>query len=50
VDKERVPTKPVTIRWIMSDPAFERGVRDARARRAFPRNFNHLGDQLNLEL
>jgi hypothetical protein len=24
----------------MSDPAFERGVRDARARRAFPSNFD----------
>jgi hypothetical protein len=33
---DQVPTEPVSIRWIMSDPAFERGVRDARANRGFP--------------
>jgi hypothetical protein len=27
--KQQVPTKGVPIRWIMSDPAFERGVLDA---------------------
>jgi len=33
---EQVPTTPVSARWIMTDPAFERGVRDARAKRDFP--------------
>jgi hypothetical protein len=36
MDKSQVPTKPVSIRWIMSDPTFERGVRDAHAGRPFP--------------
>ena len=34
--KGQVPTKPVSIRCIMADPKFERGVRDARAGRPFP--------------
>jgi hypothetical protein len=38
--KEQVPTTPVSIRWVMSDRAFERGVRDARAGRPFPIGFD----------
>jgi hypothetical protein len=34
--KEQIPTKPVSIRRIMGDSAFERGVRDVRAGRPFP--------------
>src|SRR5262245_10125557 len=37
---DQVPTKPVSIRWIMSDPAFERGVGDARVKRGFPNDFD----------
>jgi hypothetical protein len=37
---DQVPTKAVSIRWIMSDPAFECGVRDARANRGFPNDFD----------
>ena len=40
MDKEQIPTERVSIRWIMSDPAFERGVRDTRAGRAFPSDFD----------
>jgi len=36
----QVPTKSVSVKWIMSDPAFERGVRDARAGRGFPVDFD----------
>jgi hypothetical protein len=43
MNKKQVPTEVVSIRWIMSDPAFERGVRDARAGRAFPSDFDTLG-------
>jgi hypothetical protein len=38
--KEQVPTKPVSVRWLMSAPAFERGVRDARAGKPYPASFN----------
>jgi hypothetical protein len=37
---KQIETHPVSVRWIMSDPAFERGVRDARAKRGFPADFD----------
>jgi hypothetical protein len=40
MNEGQVPTRPVSIKWIMSDPAFERGVRDARAGRGFPADFD----------
>jgi hypothetical protein len=40
MDAGQVPTKRVSVRWIMTDPAFERGVRDARAGRPFPVAFD----------
>jgi|AmaraimetFIIA100_FD_contig_101_154468_length_654_multi_3_in_0_out_0_1 hypothetical protein len=38
--EERVPTRPVSVRWIMTDPAFEAGARDIRAKRGFPADFD----------
>jgi hypothetical protein len=48
---DQVPTAPVSVRWIMSDPAFERGVRDARAGRPLPADFDdwEINDQWNYE-
>jgi hypothetical protein len=40
MEKKQIPTKRVSIRRIMTDPAFELGVRDARARRPFPVDFD----------
>jgi hypothetical protein len=38
--KQQVPTVAVSVRWIMSNPAFEQGVRDARASRPRPPDFD----------
>ena len=40
MDKGQIPTKAVSVRRIMTDPAFKRGVRDARAGRPFPVAFD----------
>ena len=40
MSKDQVPTKPVSPKWIMADPAFEHGVRDARAGRPYPSSFD----------
>jgi hypothetical protein len=39
-EQGQVPTDGVSIQWILSDPAFERGVRDIRAGRLFPGDFD----------
>jgi hypothetical protein len=42
--KEQEPTTTTSIRWVMSDPAFERGVRDVHAGRPFPADFDDWED------
>jgi hypothetical protein len=42
-DGDQVPTVPATIREIMADPAFGRGVADVRAGRGYPRDFDAWG-------
>jgi hypothetical protein len=40
MSKEEIPTEPITVEWIMRDPSFERGVRDARAGKPCPDSFD----------
>ena len=39
-DDEQVPTRPVSARWIMSQPAFALGAADARAGRGTHRDYD----------
>jgi hypothetical protein len=39
-EQEQISTTWTAIQWIMSDPAFEFGVRDIRAGRPFPGDFD----------
>ena len=43
---EQLPTVPVSIAEIMASPLFERGVKDARAGRGFPPDYDILEDKL----
>ena len=40
MDKKQVPTKPISVKWIMADPAFARGAADARAGKPYPDSFD----------
>lgn len=43
---KQIPTATVSIETIMQSPLFEAGVRDARAGRGFPLNYDELDDPL----
>jgi hypothetical protein len=44
-------TRRVSTRWILSQPAFERGLTDGRANRGFPQEYDRwdINDQWNYE-
>src|SRR5262249_54965373 len=44
-DGDQIPTGPVTLREIMSDPKFARGVADARAGRGYPPPYDTWEDR-----
>jgi hypothetical protein len=43
-DGDQIPTRPVTLREIMSDPKFALGVADARAGRGYPTSYDNWKD------
>jgi hypothetical protein len=50
-DRDQVPTRPVSARWIMSQPTFALGAADARAGRGIHRDYDlwDISGQWNYE-